>query len=53
MAITAAEKDALYSSTFDVFVRSRNIDEDDEFWSDADWEAWEERLAWLRSMGAV
>jgi hypothetical protein len=53
MAITATEKDALYSSTFDTFVRGRNIDEDDEFWSDEDWAAWEERLVWLRIMGAV
>lgn len=47
------EADAVYARTFDEFVRSRNIDEDDQYWSDADREAWEGRLVWLRSIGAL
>ena len=53
MAISTNDRNALYVATFDAFVRGRNIDEDDEYWSDADREAWEERLVFLRSQGVL
>lgn len=33
-----------YAAMFDNFVRSREIDEDDAYWSDQDWAEWRKLL---------